>query len=48
MKFDILGRIQNMRLPDGKTAILYSIYEAVHLMAKVTTAGRSNMVPTSA
>ena len=29
MKFDILGRIQNMRLPDGKTAILYSIYEAV-------------------
>jgi hypothetical protein len=29
MKFDILGRIQNMRLPDGKTAILYSVYEAV-------------------
>ncbi len=29
MKFDIVGRIQNMRLPDGKTAILYSIYEAV-------------------
>jgi len=29
MKFDIIGRIQNMRLPDGKTAILYSIYEAV-------------------
>ena len=29
MKFDIIGRIQNMRLPDGKTAILYSVYEAV-------------------
>lgn len=29
MKFDIIGRINNMRLPDGKTAILYSIYEAV-------------------
>lgn len=29
MKFDILGRIRNMGLPDGKTAILYSIYEAV-------------------
>ena len=29
MKFDIVGRIQNMRLPDGKTAILYSVYEAV-------------------
>lgn len=29
MKFDIVGRIRNMRLPDGKTAILYSVYEAV-------------------
>jgi hypothetical protein len=29
MKFDILGRINNMRLPDGKTAVLYSVYEAV-------------------
>ena len=29
MKFDVLGRIGNMRLPDGKTALLYSIYEAV-------------------
>ena len=29
MKFDVLGRINNMRLPDGKTAILYSVYEAV-------------------
>ena len=29
MKFDVLGRIRNMGLPDGKTAILYSIYEAV-------------------
>lgn len=29
MKFDIVGRIQNMRLPDGKTAVLYSVYEAV-------------------
>ncbi|WP_462118164.1 ATP-binding protein [Methylorubrum extorquens] len=29
MKFDILGRINNMRLPDGKTALLYSVYEAV-------------------
>lgn len=29
MKFDVLGRIENMDLPDGKTAILYSIYEAV-------------------
>jgi hypothetical protein len=29
MKFDINGRINNMRLPDGKAAILYSIYEAV-------------------
>ena len=29
MKFDIEGRIRNMRLPDGKTALLYSIFEAV-------------------
>lgn len=29
MKFDIAGRINNMRLPDGRTAILYSVYEAV-------------------
>lgn len=29
MKFDVAGRISNMRLPDGKTALLYSIYEAV-------------------
>ncbi len=29
MKFDVVGRINNMRLPDGKTAILYSVYEAV-------------------
>jgi hypothetical protein len=29
MKFDVIGRIGNMRLPDGKTALLYSIYEAV-------------------
>ena len=29
MKFDVIGRIHNMRLPDGKTAILYSVYEAV-------------------
>lgn len=29
MKFDVIGRIQNMRLPDGKTAIIYSVYEAV-------------------
>lgn len=29
MKFDVMGRINNMRLPDGKTAILYSVYEAV-------------------
>lgn len=29
MKFDVLGRINNMRLPDGRTAILYSVYEAV-------------------
>lgn len=29
MKFDVMGRIGNMRLPDGKTALLFSIYEAV-------------------
>lgn len=29
MKFDIRGRIDNMDLPDGKTAVLYSVYEAV-------------------
>lgn len=29
MKFDVIGRINNMRLPDGKTAVLYSVYEAV-------------------
>lgn len=29
MKFDVEGRINNMRLPDGKTAVLYSVYEAV-------------------
>jgi hypothetical protein len=29
MKFDILGRLRNMDLPDGKTAVLYSVYEAV-------------------
>lgn len=29
MKFDVIGRINNMQLPDGKTAILYSVYEAV-------------------
>ncbi len=29
MKFDVLGRINNMSLPDGKTAVLYSVYEAV-------------------
>lgn len=29
MKFDVVGRINNMRLPDGRTAILYSVYEAV-------------------
>jgi hypothetical protein len=29
MKFDVIGRINNMSLPDGKTAILYSVYEAV-------------------
>ena len=29
MKFDIEGRIRNMLLPDGRTALLYSIYEAV-------------------
>lgn len=29
MKFDIEGRVRNMRLPDGKTALLFSVYEAV-------------------
>ncbi len=29
MKFDVLGRISNMQLPDGRTALLYSIYEAI-------------------
>ena len=29
MQFSIEGRIRNMRLPDGQTALLYSIYEAV-------------------
>lgn len=29
MKFDIKGRVKNMRLPDGKTALLYSVYEAI-------------------
>ena len=29
MKFDLLGRIENMRIPDGRTSILYSVYEAV-------------------
>ncbi|OUI97842.1 hypothetical protein HK20_08980 [Acetobacter sp. DsW_54] len=29
MKFDIEGRIRNMRLPDGRTALLYAVYEAV-------------------
>jgi hypothetical protein len=29
MKFDIEGRMRNLRLPDGKTALLYSVYEAV-------------------
>jgi hypothetical protein len=29
MKFDVIGRINNMRLPDGKTATLYTVYEAV-------------------
>src|SRR5256885_216610 len=29
MKFDMLGRLRNMDLPDGKTAVLYSVYEAV-------------------
>jgi hypothetical protein len=29
VKFDIQGRIRNMRLPNGRTALLYSIYEAV-------------------
>ncbi|TPN75961.1 ATP-binding protein [Mesorhizobium sp. CU2] len=29
MKFDVLGRIRNMQLPDGRTALLYSVYEAI-------------------
>jgi hypothetical protein len=29
MDFDLEGRIGNMRLPDGKAAILYCVYEAV-------------------
>jgi hypothetical protein len=29
VKFDIVGRLRNMGLPDGKTAVLYSVYEAV-------------------
>jgi hypothetical protein len=29
VKFDVVGQINNMRLPDGKAAILYSVYEAV-------------------
>jgi hypothetical protein len=29
MKFDVVGRIRNMRLPGGRTALMYSIYEAV-------------------
>jgi hypothetical protein len=29
MKFDVLGRIGNMGLPNGDTALLYSVYEAV-------------------
>jgi len=29
MKFDVEGRINNMRLPSGNAAILYSAYEAV-------------------
>lgn len=29
MKFDVQGRIGNMRLPDGRAALLYCIYEAV-------------------
>ena len=29
MRFDIQGRMRNMRLPDGRTALLYSIFEAV-------------------
>ncbi|WP_095491242.1 ATP-binding protein [Mesorhizobium temperatum] len=29
MKFDVRGRIRNMRLPDGRTALFYSIYEAI-------------------
>jgi hypothetical protein len=39
MKFDVVGRINNMRLPDGKTAILYSVYEAVSKRRSYGVAG---------
>lgn len=29
MKFSFEGRLRNLRLPDGKTALLYSVFEAV-------------------
>jgi len=29
MEFGLQGRLDNVRLPDGKTAVLYSVYEAV-------------------
>lgn len=29
MKFDVDGRIQNMSLPDGRTGILFAVYEGV-------------------
>jgi hypothetical protein len=29
MKFNIEGRMRNMRLPDGRTALLFAVYEAV-------------------
>lgn len=29
MHFDLAGRIENMRLPDGKAAVLYCVYEAL-------------------
>ena len=29
MRFNIEGRMRNMRLPEGRTALLYSIFEAV-------------------
>lgn len=29
MRFNIKGRMRNMRLPEGRTALLYSIFEAV-------------------